>query len=239
MTKRSVLWLTAAAMIAGGALVEGIAVAAFWRPCAGSMLEGSIWQGYAYHGGFSDQCLATMDSIVMFDLPRAGETASLVQSLSFVAALLLAGAWLAILPTLQLRPRTRVGVALPGLLALAVPIAALSSPAEASIPEVLGVLAELALPLALFLLARAGVDRKLLFRTTVLGLAATSVGLVHQMIEYSLALGLSDANWDAPPGTGLGAAVLGGLTAVVILVGWVRDGRAPQGRGGIREPLSV
>lgn len=48
MRGRSKLWLLSAALMAAGAAPEAAAVTLYWRPCAGSMLNGSILRGYRY-----------------------------------------------------------------------------------------------------------------------------------------------------------------------------------------------
>lgn len=245
MGRRSGFWLAGAVMIAIGSLAKGIAAAHTWQPCAGSLLEGSILQGYAYYGHFSDECLARMDSAELVILPRAGEPVSGFVALGFLAAILLAASWLVILPALPVRRWVKFVAALPGLAALAVPASSLVWPATVDGarvlgPELVGVIAEVLLPAAVILLATAGVRGRLLWRVALVGWAATSAGLVHQVIEYTLAMLFSDANWDMPPGTGLGSAAVGVLLALAVLIGWWRDGRPePLGEAGVAVLLTA
>jgi len=57
-------------------------------------------------------------------------------------------------------------------------------------------------------------------------LAATSTGLFHQIAEYIVAIAFSDANWDAPPGSGYFTVVMCLLAAIATTLFWWLDSRA-------------
>ena len=91
---------------------------------------------------------------------------------------------------------------------------------------------ELSAAVALFALALAGVGGSLLVRYGIVAFAATSVGFFHQVTEYLFAIGLSDANWDVPPGAGYLTVATCLLAAAVTAALWWRDDRpvrAPSG----------
>lgn len=55
-------WLLTAALMLASAVAAGWSTYLYWLPCRGSMLSGSIIDGYAYVGAdFSDACLRRMD----------------------------------------------------------------------------------------------------------------------------------------------------------------------------------
>lgn len=228
---RSIRWLLAAALVAVAGLLEATAVALVWRPCAGSMLNGSILLGYAYPTEFTQPCLAAMDSASVYPLLEAGQDFTWAAAAGTTAAILLALSWLAVLPALAVTETSRLVAALPSLLVLggAGTSALWPSPAGTGWATAtwLLVLASLAIPPALLALAGAGVRGGLLLRATVVLLAATAPGAASRAVDYLVSIFTSDANWDTPPGTGWVTATLCLIAAVVTFVGWSRSG-APQ-----------
>jgi hypothetical protein len=243
MGGRSKLWLLSAALIAAGAALEAAAVTLYWRPCAGSMLNGSVVAGYRYDSDFSAECLTAMDRAPLFMQPLPGSGWTLMGSLGAAAGILLAAAWLVLLPALRLPRTVSLAAALPALLGIAQVVnATVLSFAPATVDDGLGgaltVLSEVAMLLALVMIGAAGVAGTLLFRTVIVGLVATSTGLFHQITEYITATVLSDANWDVPPGSGY-------LTVVVCLVAaiatvafwWLAKFDAPMPSAARQTPL--
>lgn len=213
MGERSKLWLVSAGLLAVAAVLVGVAAALYWQPCVPD------WPHY------SEACLVAMDSSTGFPLPIGGWT--VVGGLGLVAALMLAAAWLVLLPTVRLSRPARFFFALPGLAVLAVAAAAVISTQDAAgnwPPTWLYLAVDVALVPALFVLANSGVEGLLVARYAVVGLASTAVGLVHQLAEYIAALSLSDASWDTPPGTGLFTAGFLLLTAIATAVLWRTQG---------------
>lgn len=230
MEGRSKLWLLAAALIAAGAALEAAAVTLYWRPCAGSMLNGSILRGYRYDSDFTAECLTAMDEAPMFALPQPGAGWTLIGSLGAAAAILLASAWLVLLPALRLPRMVTLAAALPGVLGIATVIdAAVMSwgpeTADAGLGSALAVLSDVSALLALVVIGAAGITGLLLVRSAVVALVATSTGHFHQMTEYIAAIVLSDANWDAPPGSGYVVVVLCLLAAISTVVLWWLENR--------------
>jgi hypothetical protein len=235
MAGRSKLWLLAAALIGAGAVLEAVALTLYWRPCAGAVLNGSILQGYAYNTHFSDACLVAMDRAPLFQLPQPGEGLTLIGSLGSGAAILLAVAWLVLLPALRVSKLVGLVAALPGILALAlvadsVAMSLVPPLTEDGLGRGLSVLSELSVGLAVIALGAAGVRGLVLARAAIVALAATSAGLFHQIADYIASIALSDANWDVPPG---GGSVIVGLclvTAIATIAGWSHDrgNRAPS-----------
>lgn len=202
---RSIRWLLAAAMIAVGALLDGLAVWLVWRPCAGSMLNGSILVGYTYPTEFTDACLQAMNGHPIFPMLGTTDLTS-TGILGTIAAILLATAWLVLLPALRLPGWTRLIAGLPSLLVLLGVATAAHSTLNVTTSGWPGsrplLLANLAVPVALIALARAGIRGAALGRAAIVVVAAATPGALSQAFEYLLAIMLSDAFWDTPPGTG-------------------------------------
>lgn len=231
MRGRSKFWLLSAAMIAAGAALEAAAVVLYWRPCEGSMLNGSILRGYRYESEFTAACLAAMDQATVFGLPQPGSGWTVVGSLGAAAGVLLAAAWLVLLPALRLPRMVTLAAALPGFLGITLVIhsAVMSSGPESAdgwLGRALPALIEVSALLALLIIAAAGVGGLLLVRSALVVLAATSTGLVHQIAEYIAAMVVSDANWDSPPGTGYFTVVMCLLVAIATALLWWLDNRA-------------
>jgi hypothetical protein len=232
MGGRSKLWLVSAGLLAVAAGLAGAALALYWQPCAANMLTGSVLNGFRLEPEFSTGCLVAMDEASGFPLPVDGWT--VVGVLGLFAVALTAAAWLVLLPTVRLSPMGRLVVALPGLVVLGVAVASAAAaldPAGDGLPSWPYLLVEFSMLPALFVLANRGIERALLVRYVVVALGATGIGLFHQMADYILALGLSDANWDSPPGTGAFTAV--GMFCAALLIGLLwrldRPTRVPVG----------
>ena len=143
-----------------------------------------------------------------------------------VAALLLAPAWWVLLPALQVPKKTRLVASLPGVLGpvlcvLDIACSLMNAVTQDPIVRVIAVLVDLSVPIVVVALYRAGVRWLMLVRVTMVALAATATGMVHQIAEYVVATALSDANWDAPPGSGYLTVAFFLLTATVTVV-WCR-----------------
>ena len=63
-------------------------------------------------------------------------------------------------------------------------------------------------------------------RCAVVALVATSTGLFHQITECIAAIVLSDANWDAPPGSGYFTVAMCLVAAIATAVFWWLETRA-------------
>ena len=236
------LWLVSAALLASGALLTGIAETLYWQPCAGQMLTGSILNGYRMEPGFTDACLVAMDEASSVFLPAAGGGWTMIATLSTIAAMLLAMAWLVLLPTLRLSSPAALVVALPavGSLALAV----------SSVPAVLGSaetddlvrywlirLIEPAGVVTLVVLAISGVTGRLLFRFALVLLASTPQGVLHLTAEYGVAIALSEAYWDTPPGAGYLTVAFIGLAALATFGLWLRERHQATASRTLRETV--
>lgn len=172
MEGRSKLWPIAATLIAAGAALEAAAVWLYWLPCAGSMLNGSSLRGYRYESEFTAGCMVAMDEASMFVLPQPGAGWTLVGSLGAAAAILLAAAWLVLLPALRVSRMAKLIAALPGILGIALVIdAVVLSFGTAAVDDWIGralvVLIELSVLLALVALGSTGVEGLLLARYAI------------------------------------------------------------------------
>ena len=226
----SKLWLVSAALLASGALLAGIAEALYWRPCAGQMLTGSILNGYRYEPEFTEACLIAMDGASTVFLPEVGGGWTLIAALGTIAATLLALAWLVVLPTARLSSPAALVAALPAVCSLALVVAsvvAVLGPAETDDVARYWLIRtiEPAGLVALVMLAASGVTGRWLVRFALVLLASTPQGLVHILAEYGLAISLSEANWDTPPGAGYLTAMFIGLVALATFVLWLHERR--------------
>lgn len=229
MGERSRLWLLAAGLLAAGAALEAAAVALHWRPCGVEEVSGST--GARPGSEPSVACLTAMEEASSFFLPQPGAGWTVIGSLGAGAAILLAVAWLVLLPTLRLSASGVATAALPGVLGITASVNAVvvsSGPAFAddAVGPVLAVLREFSVAIALVTLAAAGVSGMLLARYAIVALVATSAGLFHQMTEYLVAMVVSNGHWDVPPGTGYLTVALCLGAAVATGVLWWRAGHA-------------
>ncbi len=225
MGGRSKLWLVSAGLLAGAAGLAGAALALYWQPCSGNLLTGSAFNDFRFEPPFTDGCLVAMDEATGFPLPVQGLTT--VGALGLLSAVLMAAAWLVLLPTVRLSPPARLVVALPAVVVLAVALGssvAAFDPAGDGLPNWAFLLVEFSMIPAVFVLANHNVEGLLMVRYVLVLLASAAIGQLHAMADYLVALGLSEATWDAPPGTGLAniASVL--LTAIATVVLWRAQG---------------
>jgi hypothetical protein len=182
-------WLLTAGLMLAAAVAAAWSTYLHWLPCRGSMLRGSIIHGYGYDyngGKFSDLCLRRMD----------GDQGPWESELNVVAMVLLGVAWLALVLGLRWQPRTKAVAAVLGLATLAL--------RDGSIPLMLLLNSELAAVVALvaILAWQPAVRGRRVLRLVVVLWGATAFGAIHTIVEYVVMINFSDANWDAPPGTG-------------------------------------
>lgn len=207
-------WLLSAALIALGAAFDGAAVTLYWRACDGELLNGSVFSPVQSGVGFSDSCFVAMDQAAMFPLPELGDGLTLVGALGAVAALLLASAWLVLVPAFQVPAKVRPVAALPGILGIALVVEGVvaSLVPWPDYPDFLfiglAVLLSLSGPLALMILADARVTWPGLGVAAVVVFAATAPGSGQQILDFFVMLSLSHADWDKPPGSGYPTAAL-------------------------------
>nr|WP_300151302.1 hypothetical protein [Propionicimonas sp.] len=229
-------WPVSAGLLAAAAGLAGAALVLYWRPCAANMLTGSALNGYRLQPEFTEACLETMDGAPGFPLPEAGDGWSMIGVLGVVAAVLLAAAWLVLLPTIECSPTVRLVLAVPGVTVFGVAVASAvvaRRPTGDGLPNGLFVLVELLVPLTVVVLGVNGVRGVRLLRYTLVLLASTAIGLFHQLADYVAAIMFSSASWDAPPGMGSFGVICILLTALATLVLWrVESARAASRRYG-------
>ena len=243
MGEKSRLWLVSAGLLAAAAALIAVAVASYWQPCAGSMLSGSVLNGYRYGPDFSDACLAAMDNAAMFPLPLPGEGWTLIGALGLSALVLLAAAWLVLLPTMRLPWLAKLAAVLPALASIALAVLSLVAslaPADwmLSVLSSLGVLIEVTALLALVVIGVGGSTGLGFLRYVIVLGASTAAGWLHQIFEYLAAISLSDANWDSPPGTGYFTVAMIVASAVATAGLWALAGKPAAQRtdaNGLRQ----
>lgn len=207
-------WVLASVLLLLGALVGATAVRQHWLPCRGSMLSGSVLHDYAYGADFSDGCLRAMDSGFGFVDSAAGGALSAESLLGTLAVLLLALAWASLLVGSGWSVKTKQWALLPALASAATLVLNLDR-----VAETIGILSMLILlaPNVLAVVAFAAIavlespGAVVMVQAALVLVPSTAVGLLPTIADYMIMVHLSDANWDAPPGSGyptLAAVVL-------------------------------
>lgn len=207
-----------------------------WLPCRGSMLEGSLLQGYRSEGyAFSDACLRRMDTGLPFQGPaELGEQTPWASELGAMAIVASAAAWAVVVLGLRWPPGATLLGLLPSLssTSIAVQIYLVARVPQRNTEESLSgwvlLLPEITGVLALLVAARQPQrdGSHDLRRLVLLAWGTTVFGSVHQLFDY-LGMGLwSVANWDLPPGTGVGTVLVLLVTASGVTV-WTLRNRGP------------
>lgn len=228
MRSHSPLWLLSAALLATGAALQGAATWLYWQPCPSPWLEGSLIRGFTYTLG-TEACAVAMDQHTGFVLPTPAAGWTTMGSLGAASAVVLALAWLVVLPALRTRVYVTLLASLPGIVAIWAAIAStLASLDPMAGPEAwpgdLFYLLDVVTVVALVALCTSGVTGRHLTRAAIVLVAATSPGRLHQVADYFVSCMVSDANWDSPPGTGFLTVFWCFLSAIATAVLWWRSG---------------
>lgn len=205
-------WLLTAGLMLASAVAAGWSTYLHWLPCRGSMLLGSIIQGDDHDGGkFSDLCLRRMD----------GDQGPWESELNVVAMVLLGVAWLALVLGLRWQLRTKAVAAVLVLATLAlIPIMQLLNSELAAIPVMLLLNSEVAAVVALVVISvwQPEVRGRGVLRLAVVLWGITAFGAIHTIVEYVVMTTFSDADWDAPPGTGYLTVATITISAVLTVI---------------------
>ncbi|HEY5821674.1 MAG TPA: hypothetical protein VIT20_06840 [Propionibacteriaceae bacterium] len=234
MTERRWPWWAASITVLAAAAATGWATYLHWLPCRGTMLSASILRGYAYGPDFSDACLRRMDGGLPFPFPsEPAEMTPGAAELGVIAVALAALAWLVLVLGLRWSIADKAIAALPGLATMMVALAAAQLAGDAGrgpdesgpgwlwwLPDLMVVGAFIALALR-----RPALTRRTELRLVVMLWGTSAFGFVHQFAAYLTAASLSDANWDNPPGTGYGTALVLVFSAVATIVLGLRNPR--------------
>lgn len=218
-------WTVAAGLLGFGAGLHGVGVWLAWRPCAGQATD-----------PFSPSCLAAMDGTN--PVPLVIEPAGLVlpEILSLGAMVLLAVAWLVVLASIRTGRALRLVLAAPSVLAWGAAAAIATGAAGNALLMAVDVAVGAAL-LVLFAARSPEPDgHRLRYALVLVGATAMSFG--HLVLEYSLAIALSDADWDVPPNTGY-LTVAGLVLTAVVVAGWDSIARALAHRGPVPAEVPV
>lgn len=213
-------------LLAAGA--AGAAIHVHWLPCGGDAIT-------------SHACMTRMDTSWAFPFaPEAGERTPLADGLRLTGLLLLATAWTLFLLAQPLRPLARAWAALPVVALLTMTldtVLLIADPAadphwwgETALyaMDLLAIPALVAVTVALLRAPSGRAEHSgppaamtystFRWRTSLLLLGVTSASFFRALLEFWIMIGLSDLNWDTPPGTGyLGAGFIA-LTALSSLV---------------------
>jgi hypothetical protein len=208
-------------MMSAAAVAAGVAAGRYWMPCSGSMLNGSILLGYLYPDRFTGACLQRMDDGTPFPFIGPGGQATPGFTDATIASMALLGvAWLVFIATRRWEAGVRVLAALPGVLTVALALVTLLQvwtpalwPGETVTTWIVVAIDLTALVAAAVLVQLTnGLD---LFAHLLALWGVVSFGWMRTIGDYIAMLGLSSANWDAPPGTGFITVVTIGLTAIL------------------------
>lgn len=228
-------WLVGALLLGLAAMATVLSAWLYWLPCRGSMLEETLLD-LRPGTSFSDACLRRMDGGPPFpSLPDPAERTVWVTELAALALVLTAIAWASAMMVLPGRVARVAGAACAALtLAMAAVLLAGSRNPGRGLDEAsigLWILPEVA-ALVVVLFSWADLDHRGKRTLLVFSWGATAFGLGHVIVDYLLGVGLSEADWDSPPGTGFGTALvlLVAAVATVVSVCW------PLTRGRITRP---
>lgn len=214
--RTSTRWLVSAGLLGTGAALQAVAVRLAWLPCAGQGID-----------AFTPECLSAMDSTS--PVPVIIEPGGLAppELCALGAMVVLALAWLVVLPSIRTGRLPRAALAAPSLLVLA---AALTLALDAPVGALLVAIdATSAVALLVLIAARFLEPDGHRVRYAIVLAGATATSFAHLMLEYSVAVGLSDADWDVPPNTGYVTAI-GLALAAVVVAGWDVVARALRHR---------
>lgn len=224
-----------------------------WLPCGGDAITPRA---------ISDACLTRMDAAWAFPFaPEAGERDPLADGFRLVGLLLMALAWLVFTVGQPWRPLNRLVIALPivPLLAMAADTASLMADPSAE-PQwwaqtpILWVVDGLAI-FAMVAVIDAPpygrpdrVERAIQptasmtydvfgWRVALLLLAVSAPGFSRFTLDFSIMVGISELDWDTPPGTGYLTAALLGAPALASAVLGIGDRlRASRAAEPVRQP---
>jgi hypothetical protein len=207
-------WFLTAALMLAAAVAAAWSTYLYWLPCRGTMLEGTIIQPFSGDGrtyeeyekldpavkASMDACLRRMDGDISEQAPWTSEL--------LVLAMALVGlAWLTLVFCLRWQLRTKAVASLPGLVTvvMALAVAVTLVDAERGEDHTLLVAVEWSAFLALAVIWAWQPEvrtRRRFLRIVVALWGTTAFGMYHQMMAYMIMVGLSERDWDEPPGTG-------------------------------------
>lgn len=226
-------WIVSGLCLVLAALTGAVATYLWWLPCRGRMLVGTP-VGPAFSDALlGSACIERMNEGTPF--PLATEAALSAPGLLVLATatmVLVAVAWLVPVVTEQLKAARRIAAALPALVVLAVALLGIGIayrlPGAEELGYPLDLLVHLPIVVALVALLTAPVRHR--WRYLVASLALSSMGFLGLVAEYLVMVRWSEANWDAPPGSGYLSAAFLLLCGVAVLV-MTAAGRRTQPTG--------
>lgn len=218
-------WAVSGLALIAAAFTGAAATYLWWLPCQGRMLVGT-----AYGPRYSDSllgraCIDRMNDGTPFPLPTgvALSTPGLLH-LSTLTVLLVGVAWLVPVACLPRDVSARVGISLPGW---AVVVVAALGVVTGFGGLGIGYLADLLLNVFVLVSVVLLIGQRApgLARFVVAALPVSALGFVGMVVDYSLMIRWSDADWDSPPGSGYLSAALFLVCGVTVLVMTAVGGR--------------
>ena len=186
------------------------------------MLSGSVLHGYAYGADFSDPCLRAMDDGFALVWPDGKDPWRAESLLGVGCALLLALAWAVVVLGSSWSGPTRLLAGLPALATATAGVVSLlggsGDALDASFRWLTVAISLLGLVAFVAVAVREAPGARALLQSAVALAGSTAVGFVPSMLDHAFMASFSDANWDAPPGSGYPTVVVVALLAVALLV---------------------
>ena len=242
-------WLAAAVLLMLSAATTAWSTYLHWMPCRGTMLDGSVLAARPSVMNFSDACLRRMDTSLPFPYPpEPAEQAPWASELGAAAMALSGLAWLLLVLGMRWSRWSRLVASLPTGVSLTLALLSAVTSADpgrnpdgyVSLWLLLAI--EVAAVAALVVVWRQPELRGGQFaRLLVVAWGVTAFGLVHLVYDYSTMTIFSRANWDTPPGTGYGTALVLVLAALAAAFGLPRisPGRRASADQLVRRPQTA
>lgn len=216
-------WLFSALLLLLAAAATAWSTYLFWLPCQGSMLEGSVFDRNRTGSFFSDACLRRMDAGMPFPFAPGAFERTPGSSEAAAAGMVLAGlAWVPLLLGLGWKRRTRYVAAAPVVVSLLLAAGCWVSGRAAGdntvgdryFWSVLGIELAVLVAAVLVWIEEEGLTGRSLARVVLLAWGASAFGLFHVAMEFGMMITFSETNWDVPPGTGYGIALVLAVSAL-------------------------
>lgn len=206
-------WWAAWGLLVASSAATTASLVLHWGVCRGSMLQGTVVRGYVVDDGLSDACLRRMDGGVPFPYPpEPAEQVAGAAELGSLAMALAALAWAVLVAGLVPRRWPAAVALLPSAVTLVLAAQALVAARtpdrdpEAYPSGWLLLLVEVGAFIALMAVWRTTPTRVVPLVIVLWG--STAFGFIHLLLDYLGMLMISEADWDTPPGTGAGTALL-------------------------------
>lgn len=224
-------WVVSGCCLVLSAVTGAAAVRLWWLPCQGRLLVGTPLGPDFSDSLLGDECIDRMNEGTPFPLPTEAALATPgTLGLATATTLLVAVAWLVPVLAEPISVTRRIAVAMPafvvGLGAVLGVGIAYGLPGVEAPAYLLATLLPLLVVASLVMVLSQVTAR---FRYLLAALAVAAMSFFGPVVDYMIMVHWSDANWDAPPGSGyLTAAFLLGCGGAVLIATAVPRRRTPD-----------